>query len=75
MSVNIAVPPDVDARIEALAAKFGLDKSDLVQDIIEKGIDDVELYHRAADIRDAALRGEIKTYSSGEVRRELGLDD
>ena len=64
MSVNIAVSPDIDARIEALAAKWGLDKSDLVRDIIEKGIDDVELYPRAADIRDAVLRGEMETYSS-----------
>ena len=75
MTVTIELTPELEARIDALATKWGREKSALLQDIIANGLSDTEVYYEAADIRDRIERGEEVTVTDAELRAELGLDD
>jgi len=43
--------------------------------LIERGLEDLEDYYLADAAMERRRKGEERTYSSAEVRKELGLDD
>jgi RHH-type rel operon transcriptional repressor/antitoxin RelB len=62
-------------RLEALAAKAGRSTEVYIQNALTEYLEDqedIELAEGALEIRQ---RGGSRTYSLGEVGRELGLDD
>jgi Predicted DNA-binding protein with an HTH domain len=75
MTTTIELDKNTAARIDALAARTGHDKATLLRMLIESGIEDLEDSATADEILERIHRGEEKTFTDGDVRAELGLDD
>jgi RHH-type transcriptional regulator, rel operon repressor / antitoxin RelB len=75
MTTSIRLEPEQEKRIEALAARTGQTKDFHVRQLIEQGLQDLEDYYEAVEISERVRRGEEKTYTWAEVKRNLALDD
>lgn len=75
MVITVELDSDTDERLERLAARTGKTKAEHAAESLKYGIEDVEDYYRADEVWRRVQRGEEKVYSSGELRRELGLED
>ena len=75
MATSIRLAPDVEQRLDFLAAQTGRTKAFYLREIIARGLDDMEDYYLAADVLERVRKGQEKVYSAQEVRRTLGLDD
>ena len=75
MTTSIRLAPDIEQRLDFLAAQTGRTKAFHLREIIERGFDDVEDYYLAADVLERVRKGQEKVYSAEEVRRSLGLGD
>lgn len=74
MTTSIRLAPETERRLDFLAAQTGRTKAFHLQEIIERGLDDVEDYYLAAEVLERVRKGE-DTHSAADVRRDLGLDD
>jgi RHH-type rel operon transcriptional repressor/antitoxin RelB len=72
---SIRLAPEVEGRLERLAAKTGRTKAFYLREIIEGGIAEMEEYYLAAETLSRVRKGKERVYSSAEVRNDLGLDD
>ena len=75
MPTSIRLEPEVEARLDALAAKTGRTKAFYLRQLIEDGLDDIEDYYLAQATLERIRRGEETTYPLEQVMRDLGLDD
>ena len=75
MATTIALPPETEQRLNSLAAQTGHPAEFLLQESIERGIDDVEDYYLASEVLARIRNGQESVHTSVEVRRYLGLDD
>jgi len=74
MPISIRLPEDIDRRLDFLARQTGRTKAFYIREALSEKIDDLEDYYLAADVLERIRKGEEATYSSGEVRENLGLD-
>lgn len=75
MATSIRLKPEIEARLDMLAAKTGRTKAYYLREIIESGIEELEDYYLAADVLERIRKGQERVHSAAEVRRDLGLDD
>jgi RHH-type rel operon transcriptional repressor/antitoxin RelB len=75
MPTSIRLNPEIEQRLEQLAAKTGRTKAYYLRELIERGLEDVEDYYLAEAALERLRKGEEQTHSSAEVRKELGLDN
>lgn len=75
MATSIRLPEDVERRLDTLAKKTGRTKAFYLRELILNNIDDIEDYYLAADVVERLRKGQEKTFTAKEVRRDLGLDD
>ena len=75
MATSIRLAPDVEQRLDFLAAQTGRTKAFYLREIIERGLEDMEDYYLAADVLERVRKGQEKVYGAEEVRRSLGLGD
>ena len=75
MPTSIRLEPEIEARLDALAARTGRTKAYYLRQLIADNLEDLEDYHTAVEISERIRRGEEKTHSWADVRRDLGLDD
>lgn len=75
MPTSIRLEPEVEARLDALAARTGRTKAYYLRKLITENLEDLEDLYDAMEISERIRRGEEKTYPLAEVIRELGLDD
>ncbi len=75
MPTSIRLEPEIEARLDALAARTGRTKAYYLRQLIENGLQDLEDYYKAVEVSERIRRGEEKTRPWAEVRHELGLDD
>ncbi len=75
MPTSIRLEPEIEARLDALAARTGRTKAYYLRELIANGLGDLEDYYTAVEVSERIRRGEERTYTSAEVRRDLGLDD
>jgi RHH-type rel operon transcriptional repressor/antitoxin RelB len=75
MPTSIRLSAKAEQRLDFLAAQTGRTKAFYLRQVIENGLDDLEDYYLGADILERVRKGEEKTYSSAQVRTDLGLDD
>ena len=73
MPTSIRLTPEIEHRIDFLAAKTGRTKAFYLRQIIESGITDLEDYYLAAGVLERIRSGKEKTHSSDAVRKSLGL--
>ncbi len=75
MATSVRLEPRIEERLDALAARTGRTKAYYLRELIERGLEDLEDYYLADAAMERRRKGEERTYSSAEVRKELGLDD
>ena len=75
MATSIQLSSEAERRLEILASQTGRAKEFYLQEIIERGLEDVEDYYLAIDALKRVRKGEEPVYSSAEVRRDLEMDD
>lgn len=75
MATSIRLAPEIERRLEALAARTGRGTTYHLNEMIERGIEEVEDYYLAAEVLERVRNGTESVYSTEEVRRSLDLDD
>jgi RHH-type rel operon transcriptional repressor/antitoxin RelB len=75
MATSIRLAPEIEKRLDYLAAQTGRTKAFYLRKIIESGLDDMEDYYLAKDVLEHVRKGQERIYSLDEVERDLGLAD
>lgn len=75
MATSIRLEPELEQRLDHLAARTGRTKAYYLRELVRNGLDDLEDYYLAAATMERVRKGEEKTYSTEEVRKDLGLDN
>lgn len=75
MATSIRLTPEIEQRLDFLTAQTGRTKAFYLRQMIENGIEDMEDYYLAAEVMERVRKGQEKTYSTAEVRKDLGLED
>ncbi len=74
MPTSIRLPEDIERRLEAMAKKTGRTKAFYIREMILNHIDEMEDYYLAANVVERIRKGQGRTLTAQEVRRDLGLD-
>ena len=75
MATSIRLDPATEQRLDQLAARTGRTKAYYLRELVTKGLDDLEDYYLAAATVERVRKGEERTYTSEQIRADLGLDD
>lgn len=75
MATSVRLSPELERRLNVLAARTGRTKAYYLREIIERGLDEMEDYYLAADILERVRKGEERVLALAEVERDLGLAD
>lgn len=75
MPTSIRLAPEIEQRLDFLAANTGRTKAYYLREIIERGLNEMEDYYLAAEVLERVRKGQEQVYSSADVRKDLGLDD
>jgi RHH-type rel operon transcriptional repressor/antitoxin RelB len=75
MATSIRLAPEIEQRLDLLAAQTGRTKAYYLREIIERGLEDMEDYYLAAAVLERVRKGQEKVYSAADVRKDLDLDD
>ena len=75
MPTSIRLTPELEKRLDFLAAETGRTKAYYLRRVIEDGIAEIEDYYLAADVLERIRKGKEKTHSAAAVRKDLGLAD
>jgi RHH-type transcriptional regulator, rel operon repressor / antitoxin RelB len=74
MAVSIRLDPQIEARLDQLAALTGRAKSYYLRELIEGGLDDLEDFYLADATMERVRKGQEKVIDAMQVRKDLGLD-
>jgi RHH-type rel operon transcriptional repressor/antitoxin RelB len=74
MAVSIRLDPQIEARLDQLAALTGRAKSYYLRELIEGGLDDLEDFYLADATMERVRKGQEKVFDAQQVRSDLGLD-
>ena len=75
MPTSISLSPEIEQRLDFLVAQTGQTKEYYLQQLIERGLEDLEDYYLAADVLKRVRKGEEPVYESADVKQELGLEN
>ena len=75
MAVSIRLDPEIEQRLNHLSAQTGRAKSFYLRELIEGGLDDLEDYYLADAAMERIRKGQETLLDTGQVRKELGLED
>jgi len=73
MTTTIQLDPRIEDRLAKLADSTGRSMDFYLQHLIEEGMTNLKDYFLAADVSERVGAGLEKTYTSADVRKELGL--
>ena len=75
MATTFELSTEVERRLASLAVRTGRTKDYYVQQMISRGLEEVEDYYLASMVLERVRQGEAPVFSSAEVRNRLGLED
>lgn len=75
MATSIRLAPETEKRLDFLSSQTGRTKAFYLREIIERGLEDIEDYYLAADVLERVRKGQEKTHTASDMRKDLGLDD
>ncbi|MGH9497125.1 MAG: type II toxin-antitoxin system RelB family antitoxin [Candidatus Sulfotelmatobacter sp.] len=75
MPTSVRLPKNIERRLDAMAEKTGRTKAFYIREMILNHIDEIEDYYLAADVVERLRKGQGRTFTSQELRQDLGLDD
>lgn len=71
MATSIRLSPEIESRLDHLAAATGRTKAYYLRELIERGLDDMEDIYLARQVLERIREGKEKTYSAADVRAWL----
>jgi RHH-type rel operon transcriptional repressor/antitoxin RelB len=71
----VRLPSEIENRLQVLADATGRTKTYYVREAILEHLEDLEDYYLASEVLERVRKGQEKTYSSAEIRKDLGLDN
>ena len=74
MAVSIRLDPEIEQRLDHLAAQTGRAKSYYLRELIEGGLDDLEDFYLADATMERVRKGEEAVLDAVEVRKSIALD-
>jgi RHH-type rel operon transcriptional repressor/antitoxin RelB len=74
MAVSIRIDPEIEQRLDRLAAQTGRTKSYYLRELIESWLVDLEDFYLADATMERVRRGSEKLLNASQVRKDLGLD-
>lgn len=75
MATSIRLDPEIEQRLDQLAAQTGRTKAYYLRELVAKGLEDLEDYYLAAATMERVRKGDEQVFSLDEVERGLGLAD
>lgn len=75
MATSVRLAPEIELRLDRLAASTGRTKAYYLREIIERGIEDMEDVYLAQKVLEDVRAGRETTSSLEEVEKRLGLAD
>jgi len=75
MATSIRLDPEIEQRLNNLAAQTGRTKAFYLRELVVNGLDELEDYYLAAATMERIRKGDEPVYSTEQVRKDLGLDD
>ncbi|MBI3089230.1 MAG: ribbon-helix-helix protein, CopG family [Candidatus Tectomicrobia bacterium] len=73
MATTVRLSPDVEKRLNFLAAQTGRSKAYYLRELIERHLEDLEDYYLAAAVLERVRKGEEEVMSAEDFWR--GVDD
>jgi RHH-type rel operon transcriptional repressor/antitoxin RelB len=74
MAVSIRLDPQIEQRLDHLAAQTGRAKSYYLRELIEGGLEELEDFYLADATMERVRRGSEKLLDATQLRKDLGLD-
>ena len=74
MTVSIRLDPEIEQRLDHLAAQTGRAKSYYLRELIEGGLEELEDFYLADATMERVRRGSEKILDASQVRKDLGRD-
>jgi RHH-type rel operon transcriptional repressor/antitoxin RelB len=74
MAVSLRLDPEIEQRLDHLAAQTGRAKSYYLRELIEGGLDDLEDFYLADATIERVRKGEESVLDAAEVRKSIALD-
>jgi RHH-type rel operon transcriptional repressor/antitoxin RelB len=75
MAMTIELSSEVERRLASLADRTGRTKDYYVQQILSRGLEEVEDYYLAIKVLERVRQGDETVFSSAEMIKRLGLED
>ena len=75
MATSIQLAPEIEQRLDSLVSETGRTKTFYLNEMIERGLEDIEDYYLAADVLERVRQGKEQVCSSDTVRNALLLGD
>ena len=74
MAVSLRLDPEIEQRLDHLAAQTGRAKSYYLRELIEGGLDDLEDFYLADATMERVRKGDEAVLDAAEVRKSIALD-
>ena len=74
MAVLLRLDPEIEQRLDHLAAQTGRAKSYYLRELIEGGLDDLEGFYLADATMERVRKGEESVLDAAEVRKSIAMD-
>lgn len=74
MATSIRLPEEIERRLDELAERTGRTKAFYIRELILSHIEDLEDYYLAAEVVERLRKGQERTYTAREIKKDLGLD-
>ncbi len=74
MAVSLRLDPEIEQRLDHLAAQTGRAKSYYLRELVEGGLDDLEDFYLADATMERVRKGEESVLDAAEVRKSIALD-
>jgi RHH-type rel operon transcriptional repressor/antitoxin RelB len=74
MATSIRLDPAIEERLDHLASATGRTKAYYLRELVVNGLEDLEDFYLADATMERIRKGDESTFSSTEVRSDLGLD-
>jgi RHH-type rel operon transcriptional repressor/antitoxin RelB len=73
MATSIRLDPSIEQRLDHLASATGRTKAYYLRELVINGLEDLEDFYLADATMERVRQGKETTFSSAEVRSDLGL--
>lgn len=74
MATSVRLAVEMEKRLDFLSKSTGRTKAHYLREIVERGLEDLEDYYLSFEILQEIRQGRQRTYTSTEIRKDLGLD-